>query len=143
MINAGVTFAETIPGQGTRWVRDITTYVKTDNLAYMEGSVRDVVRYIAFNLRKELDNRFTGRKSAPSTVSAVRDAAASLLEAYRSDDIIVDSTDPATGEVIRAYHNLKVTSSGDVISVNVGIFPVPGINFELIEIFLQLPTQSA
>jgi hypothetical protein len=143
LINAGVFFAETIPGQGTRWVRDLTTYVQSDNLAYMEGSVRDVVRYIAYNLRKELDDRFTGRKAAPTTVSAVRDTAASLLETYRSNDIIVDSTDPATGQTIRAYHNLSVTSSGDVININVGIFPVPGINFELIEIFLQLPTQAA
>jgi hypothetical protein len=73
----------------------------------------------------------------------VKDAAATYLELTRQDDIIVDSTDPTTGETVKAYHNLKVTSSGDTVRINVGIFPVPGINFQLNDIFLQLPTQSS
>lgn len=143
LIQNGAMFAETVPGQGTKWVRDLTTWVKDDNLAYSEGSVRDVVRHVAYNLRTGIDRRFTGRKATPATVAAIRDFAVSLLEVYRTDNIIVDSTDPATGAKIKAYHNIKVYSSGDVVSMNVGIFPVPGINFELTSIFLSLPTQSA
>lgn len=142
-IQNGVMFAETIPGQGTKWVRDMTTWVKDDNLAFSEGSVRDIVRYVAYNLRNAIDARFTGRKATPATISAVKDTACSLLEVYRQQNIIVDSTDPATGQTIRAYYGLKVFSDGDIIRLNVGIFPVPGINFELIDIFLSLPTQSA
>lgn len=143
LIKNGVMFAETIPGTGTKWVRDLTTWVRDDNLAYSEGSVRDVVRHVAYNLRTELDRRFTGRRATPATIGSVRDVAVALLETYRTDGIIVDSTDPATNVTIRAYHNLKVTSSGDVVRLNVGIFPVPGINFELTDIYLALPTQSA
>ena len=142
-IKAGILFVETIDGKGSRWVRDLTTHVLDDNLAYIEGSVRDAVRYIAFNLRETLVDRFTGIKATPTTVSNIRDAAVVFLELARQDNIIVDSTDPATGAVIRAWHNLKVTSSGDTVTLNVGIFPVPGINFQLNELFLQLPSQAA
>jgi len=143
MIINGVLFAERIDGVGTRWVRDLTTWVADDNLAYSEGSVRDAVRFVAFGLRTTLVERFTGKKAAPSTIANVKDAAATFLELTRQDDIIVDSTDPTTGETVKAYHNLKVTSSGDTVRINVGIFPVPGINFQLNDIFLQLPTQSS
>jgi hypothetical protein len=143
MIIAGVLYAETIEGKGTRWVRDLTTHVKDDNLAFMEGSVRDVVRFVAYELRETLVDRFTGKKAAPTTITNIRDTAVAVLELARQDNIIVDSTDPATGATVRAWHNLKVFSSGDVVTLNVGIFPVPGINFQLNEIFLQLPTQSA
>ena len=143
LIQAGVLFTETILGKGTRWVRDLTTHVKDDNLAFVEGSVRDSVRFVAFDLRDKLVARFTGKKAAPATLTNVRDAAVAILTLAREDNIIVDSTDPVTGATIRAYHNLKVYSSGDTMTLNVGIFPVPGINFQLNEIFLQLPTQSA
>ena len=143
MIINGLLFAETVDGVGTRWVRDLTTWVADDNLAYSEGSVRDAVRYVAYGLRTTLVERFTGKKAAPSTIANVKDAANTFLETARQDDIIVDSTDPVTGSTVKAYHNLKVTSSGDTVRINVGIFPVPGINFQLSDIFLQLPTQSS
>jgi hypothetical protein len=142
-IKSGILFAETIDGKGTRWVRDRTTHVKDENLAFVEGSIRDVVRFIAFGLREVLVDRFTGKKGAPTTITNIRDTAVGFLELARQDNIIVDSTDPATGSTVRAWHNLKVFSSGDVVTLNVGIFPVPGINFQLNELFLQLPTQSA
>jgi len=143
MIINGLLFAEVVDGVGTRWVRDLTTWVADDNLAYSEGSVRDAVRYVAYGLRTTLVERFTGKKAAPSTIANVKDAANTFLETARQDDIIVDSTDPVTGSTVKAYHNLKVTSSGDTVRINVGIFPVPGINFQLSDIFLQLPTQSS
>ena len=143
LINAGLLFAQTEDGVGTRWVRDLTTFVQTNNLAFTEGSVRDVVRYIAFNLRNVLVERFIGRKATPPSIQSFKDVAATFLEQARVDEIIVDSTDLATGETIRAWHNLQVFSSGDVVTLNVGIFPVVGINFILNNIFPQLPTQSA
>jgi len=143
MINAGVLFAETTDGVGTRWVRDLTTYVQSNNLAFSEGSVRDVVRYIAYNLRTLLVERFVGRRNTPATIQSFKDVAATFLETARSDEIIVDSTDLATGATVHAWHNLQVFSSGDVVTLNVGIYPVVGINFILNNIFLQLPTQSA
>jgi hypothetical protein len=143
LIQNGVLFTETIDGQGTRWVRDLTSWVVDDNLAYMEGSIRDAVRFVAYELRTGLVERFTGKKATPATISNVKEMAATILELQRTNNIIVDSTDPATGATVRAWHNLKVFSSGDTVRINVGIFPVPGINFQFSELFLQLPTQSA
>jgi hypothetical protein len=143
LVLAGALFAEVVPGLGVRWVRDLTTWVKDDNLAYSEGSVRSVVRFVAYELRTLLEDRYTGKKATPATIASVKDTAVTLLEGFRSDNIIVDSEDPATGVFVRAYHNLKVFTTGDILKLNVGIFPVPGINFQLTEIFLQLPTQSA
>lgn len=143
LIQNGVLFAETLDVGGTRWVRDLTTWVKDSNLAYSEGSVRDAVRYVAYGLRTALVDRFTGKKAKPATIGNVKDAASTYLETARQDYIIVDSTDIATGVTVKAYHNLKVFSSGDILRINVGIFPVPGINFQLTDIFLQLPTQAA
>ena len=143
MVINGILFVEPVEGQGFRWVRDITTHIKDNNLAKSEGSVRDIVRFIAFGLRKFLVDIYTGRKATPATVSSVKDDASTFLEQQRSDNLIVDSTDPATQAVIRAFHNLKVTSSGDTLTLNVGFFPAPGINFILNELFVQLAQQAA
>jgi hypothetical protein len=143
LVNAGVFFAQNVVGKGTRWNRDLTTWVKDDNLAYTDGSVRDVVRFIAYDFRTFLEDRFIGHKATPASISSIKSAATAKLELYRQDNLIVDSTDPATGVKVKAYHNLKVSSSGDVARVNVGIFPVPGLNFLLNDIYLSLPTQSA
>lgn len=143
LILNGVMFAETVAGQGTRWVRDLTTWIRDDNLALSEGSVRDAVRFVAYGLRVLIERRFTGRKATPATISSIKDAVSSQLEVYRTGNIIVDSTDPATGATIRAYYGLKVTSSGDIVTISVGFFPVPGINFELIDLAVSLASQSA
>lgn len=143
LIKAGCLFAEYVPGTGYRWVRDLTTYTASDNICLAEGSVRDAVRAVAYTLRTEIDNRFTGRKATPTTIASIRDLAVKVLEKFRGENVIVDSTDPVTGQTVKAYHNLKVYSEGDVARLVVSIFPVPGINFEISEIYLQTPSQAA
>lgn len=142
LIQAGVLFTESIKGKGIRWVRDITTHVQDDNLAYMEGSVRDVVRFVSYGLRTTLEDRFTGVKATPANAESIKDTATEYLELCRSQNIIVDSTD-ANGGTVKAFHNLRVKISGDIATIRVEIFPVVGINFQLNEIYLQLPTQAA
>ncbi len=143
MIIAGLLFAEKVEGSGVRWVRDITTCTSEESLAYTEGSVRDAVRFYAYGLRTFLVNRFTGKKGLPVTVAGVKDAVRDFSEVQRTNNVITDSADPATGELIYAYHNIKVTMSGDVITVRVGFFPVPGVNFILNDLYVQIPSQSA
>lgn len=142
LIQNGALFAEYIAGKGIRWVRDLTSYIQDDNLAYAEGSVRDVVRYTAYGLRTLLEDRFTGVKASPANATSIKEAAANYLELLRGQNIIVDSTD-STGKLVHAFHNLRVTISGDIARIRVEIFPAVGINFQLTEIFLQLPTQAA
>lgn len=143
LIRNGVLFTETIDGRGTRWVRDITTWVVDDNLAWSEGSVRDAVRYVSFDLRERLVERFTGRKAKPATINNVKEYAATILEEHRSQSIIVDGTDPSTGEFVRAWHNLKIYTDGDILRLTVGICPVLGINFQLNDLYLFQASQAA
>ena len=142
LIQNGCLFAEYKKGKGTRWVRDLTTWIKDDNLAFAEGSTRDVCRYVSYGLRTFLEDRFTGVKAKPANAAGIKLEASAYLELCRGENIIVDSTD-ANGNVILAYHNMRVNISGDVARVRVEVFPAVGINFQLTEIFLQLPTQSA
>ena len=143
LIQAGVLFAETIGGKGTRWVRDLTTFVQNDNLAFTEGSVRDCVRSYLFGLRESLAAGFIGRKAKPATIENVKNVVTGYSEQRRADGVIVDSKDLATGATIKAYHNVRVTSTADRVSVVVGIFPVPGINFITPDVYVRIPSQSA
>lgn len=142
LIAAGILFAESIRGKGTRFVRDLTSYVQDDNLAYAEGSVRDVVRYVSYGLRTLLEDRFTGVKATPTNAQGLKDTSSEFLELMRSNNIIVDSTDD-DGNFVKAFHNLRVSISGDIATIRVGVFPVVGINFQLNDIYLQLPSQAA
>ena len=143
LIANGVLFAQYINGKGLRWERDLTTWIKDDNLAYAEGSVRDVCRYVSYGLRTYLEDKFTGVKAKPANAGSIKQETAAYLELCRGENIIVDSTDATTGEVIHAYHNIRVTISGDVATLRVEVFPAVGINFTLTTIYLRLPTQSA
>lgn len=143
LILNGCLFAEFVPGQGYRWVRDLTTYIKSDNLAFAEGSVRDIVRQVVYILRTSIDRKFTGRKATPANIGAIKDFAKSILETLRTLEYIVDSTDVVTGAVTRAYNNLTVASDGDIVRLNVCIRPCPGINFTLDTIFVKIPSQVA
>ncbi len=153
-IKGGILFAEFIEGTGYRWVRDLTTWTRDDNLAFSEGSVRDEVRFISYGLRTFLENRYTGVKAGSSqaasstqpkptaNAASIKDSVAEYLEGLRSENIIVDSTD-ASGNLVNAYNKIRVNISGDIARIRVECFPGVGINFQLTEIFLQLPTQSA
>lgn len=143
LILNGALFAVEVPGKGFRWVRDLTTYIKDDNICWAEGSVRDLVRRVVYGLRTQIEEKFTGRKGTPTTIGAIHDFAATVLEQFRTDEFIVDSTDPVTGVTVRAYYGLKVTAEGDVVRLSAGFFPVPGINFQLNDLFVAVPTQSA
>jgi hypothetical protein len=154
LIEGGVLFLEDAEEKGVRWVRDLTTWTRDDNLAYSEGSVRDVVRFYTYGLRTFLEDRFTGIKQGSAiaasaayprpvaSAASIKEAVAEYSESVKSENIIVDSEDDA-GNLVNAYHNIRVTISGDIARIRVGIFPAVGINFQLTEIFLQLPTQSA
>jgi hypothetical protein len=142
MIGGGILFAEYVKGKGTRFVRDITTHIQDDNLAYMEGSVRDCVRYIAYGLRTVLEDRYTGVKATPANASGIKQTAATWLDAANAENICVSSLNDK-GVLVPGYENLRVTVSGDIATIKVQVYPAVGINFQLNDIYLQLPRQAA
>lgn len=144
LIAGGVMFAEEAPA-GIRWVRDITTYIKNDNICYMDGNTRDAVRYLAYDLRQSIEDQFTGLKATPATVGSVRDFVSAKMNYYRETlNIIVNSLDPETQtKTLPGYRNLRVFVEGNVATIRIEIFPVTGIVFELNDITLQLPRITA
>jgi hypothetical protein len=142
LANGGM-FAEEV-ATGIRWVRDITSYVVDDNIAFMDGNTRDVVRFVAYDLRDYLENRFTGEKATPATVASIREATAAKMAEYLTDNIIVESLDPETeSTLIPGFRRLVVRIAGNVATVRVEIFPATGIVHILNDIFLQLPVLAA
>jgi hypothetical protein len=143
LIQAGLLFAFTDDRGATRWVRDLTSWIGDNNAAYSEGSIRDAIRYVVYNLRKTLVDRYTGRKATPTNIRGAKSTAITFLEICRNSNIIVDSVDPATGAPLKAYRNIKIVTSGDVMTFSVCITPVPGINFVINDISLALASQAA
>lgn len=143
LIEGGVMFAEQVTG-GFRWVRDLTTHLQDDNVVFTGGSTRDAVRYVAYDLRTFLEDRFTGTKATPATVTAIKTSAAAKLSTYVTEEILVESLDPETqSQTLPGYRNLRVTISGNVASLFVEIFPVTSVDFQLITINVSLPTLAA
>ena len=142
MIANGILFGEFVQGKGYRFVRDLTTYVQDDNLAYSEGSVRDAVRFIAYGLRTTLEDRFTGVKATPANAASIKDTAVAYLDAANAENVIVTSLNE-DNQIVPGYEKLRVTISGDIATVKVQIYPAVGINFQLNDIYLQLPRQAA
>jgi hypothetical protein len=136
LLEKGLLFMEQTD-QGFRWVRDMTTWAKDDNPAFMEGSVRDAVRYISYDFRKTLEDRFTGLKATPVSISDIRNFAATKLNKYNDDNIIVASLDENDVLVRRGWRKLRVFFSDGVVTVRVEIYPVQGITFQAIDITLQ------
>ena len=142
LANGGM-FAEAKNG-GIRWVRDLTTHIKDDNIAFIDGNTRDAARFVSFDLRDFLENRFTGLKATPATAASIREAVADKMREYLTANIIVESLDPETGRtLIPGFRRLRVFIEGNVATVRVEIFLVTGIVFILNDIYLQLPRLAA
>lgn len=142
LANGGL-FAEAVAG-GVRWVRDLTTHIKDDNIAFIDGNTRDATRFVAYDLRTFLEDRFTGLKAKPATVASIRESTAAKLAEYLTSNIIVESLDPETqSTIIPGFRRLRVFIEGNVATVRVEIFVVTGIVFILNDIYLQLPRLAA
>lgn len=143
MLKNGVLFSEKV-SNGFRIVRNLSTFIQNDNLAFTDRNVNYELNYIAYDLRTFIENTFVGTKAIPATAVNMKDAVISKLTIYRDDlEIITKSNDPVTGQEIDAFRDLKVTISGDIATIRFEIFPTMGINFMTFEIFAQLPVISA
>ena len=142
LLLSGILFAEPVRGKGFRIVRNLSTYTQTDNVAYTDRNVNEVLNYISYDIRTFIEERFTGVKATPATATSIKESLIAKLSSYRDQDIIVDSTDLVTGQRINAFRHVRVTISGDIATIRFELFPVIGINYETIEIFAQLPVIS-
>lgn len=143
LIQAGVMFAEQTPAGVIRWVRDITTYITDDNIVFMDGNMREEVRFMAYDLRTGLEDTFTGLKAKPANVASMREYVAAKMAIYKTNNLITPSLDENGVLVPDGFRKLRVFIDGNVATIRVEIYPVAGIVFELNDIILQLPRLAA
>lgn len=116
LINSGLCMVETVPNRGWRWLRNVTTYLIDNNLAYTEGSVNEAVNYAVYNLRQSLE-AIVGQKGFAGTVTAAEGIAISIL-----GQLVIET-------VITSYRNLDIVLEDDVMTIDVEVAPVIPVNF--------------
>jgi hypothetical protein len=116
MIQAGLCFMETVEGVGRRVVRNVTTHLSSNNIAYCEGSVNEAVNYIVFNFRTNMEWG-VGKRGFAGTVTAAKGLAVNTLGLLQDGGPLV------------AYRSLNIELVVDVLEVSVEVAPVVPINF--------------
>ena len=115
MIQLGLCFMES-HRTGTRVVRNITTYLQDNNLAFTEASVNEAANFAVFNLRNSLDET-VGKKGFAGTLAATRGAAVAILNIMQSEGVIV------------RWQALTIELQADTLVVAVEIAPIIPVNF--------------
>lgn len=138
-IDNGLSHFEVPPSGGVRLVLHNTTYSKDANFVYNRAHVLEAAHNVAYNLRVQLESTFTGTKSKTGTAQSIRNYVINSLETFLTSNIIV-GTDDNDG---LGWSNLTVTISGSTASIDVTIWPVQGIDFQLISITLDNIRQTA
>jgi len=130
LIQAGLIFTENVEGVGRRVVRNITTHLSSNNLAFIEGSVNEAVNFAVFNFRTNLEFA-VGKRGFSGTINATKGIAIGTL------GLLVDE-----GTLV-AYRSLDIELIVDVMEVSVEIAPVLPINFVKTVAHLVTIRQSA
>jgi hypothetical protein len=130
MIQAGLLLLESIDGVGRRVIRNITTHLSSNNIAFTEASVNQAVDYSSFQFRTAMELS-VGKKGFAGTINAAKSVAIGTL------GLLVDSA------ILVAYRSLTIDLIVDVMEVGVEIAPVIPINFVKSTIHLVTIRQSA
>lgn len=125
----GVMLVTLVQGRGFQIEKGITTYTKSNNDAFIEETVVQCWKLIAYTWRTNLENRYTGRPMDVGQIKTVKPFSATILNGLRDQGVITDSV--VNGVQTPGYSNLQVTATGDVLSVSGQVSPTSGINFIL------------
>lgn len=136
---AGVTPLEAPQSGGIRVVVHNTTYSKDASFVFNRVHVLDAANYVAYNLRKALEDNFVGDKAKTGSAETIRNFVIGEMKQFLDDEIIVgDDTNGGLG-----YKNLTVSINGNVATIDITITPVQGIDFILARITLDNIRQTA
>jgi hypothetical protein len=130
MIQAGLVFAEVVEGVGRRVVRNVTTHLSSNNIAFTEGSVNEAVNISVFNFRTNLEFA-VGKPGFSGTINASQGIAIATL------GLLVDAG------TITQYRSLDIELIVDVLEVSVELSPVIPINFVKSTVHLVTIQQAA
>jgi hypothetical protein len=115
---------------GIRNVRNVTTWVTDNNLAFVEASVNEAANFAVFNLRNSLEFA-VGEPGFAGTVESVKNTARQLLNTLVEEQTIV------------AWQSLTVSLNGDVLTVSVEISPPIPVNFIPVTVYLTAASFTA
>lgn len=130
MIQAGICFGETIDGTGHRWVRNVTSYLISNNLAFCEGSVNEAVNYSVYTFRGNMEMA-VGKKGFQGTINAAKGVAVTTLDLLVAEEILV------------THRSLAIELSADVMEIECELAPIIPINFVKNAIHLVVIGQTA
>jgi hypothetical protein len=130
LITAGALIAQRIDGIGIRWVRNVTTYLADNNLAFVEGSTNASVNFVAYTMRNTLEFA-VGRPGFAGTQNAIKSVATTSLKLLVQAGIIAN------------FFGVTVTPNNDVFAVSFSVAPALPINFIPITINLVSPQAAA
>jgi hypothetical protein len=116
LIQAGLAMIEKVPNKGFRWLRNVTTHLIDNNLAYIEASVNEAVNYAVYNFRQSLEVMI-GKKGFAGTVTATVSISVGVLGQLINVGAITN------------WQNLTVELNNDVMTIDVEIAPVIPVNF--------------
>lgn len=124
MLAAGAWMFERIDNVGVRNVRNLTTHLSSNNIAYIEASANEAVNEATYRLRTELE-QFVGGKGFAGKSNDVREQARTILNTLVEEDTLA------------AWASLQVTINNDAFEVSVAMAPVIPTNFVHINVHLM------
>lgn len=130
MIQAGLCFMENVEGVGRRFVRNVTTHLSTNNIAFTEGSVNAAVNFATFEFRTSLESA-VGKRGFAGTINATKGVAVNELGLLQSAGVLVQ------------WRALSLELVVDVLEVSVELAPIIPINFVKSTIHLVTVRQIA
>ena len=130
LLRLGVTFPRKRQ-TGISWVRSITSYRASVNLALQEMSAKDSTNECTRNLREFLDALVTGTTSVDLPLDAIKRDAESYMIDLRTARMCTD------------FDNLTVAEDGDTVLVDLDLVPVLPRNFTKIGIHVALSRTAA
>jgi len=133
MIEAGVLCFEQTESGASRVLLGNTTYGLDQSFVWNRESVVQAVGYVAYDLRTNLEQAFTGNKAKTGTAAAIANFVKARMTKYLNADITVG--DDLNGGL--GYRELSVAIDGNVAAININITPVQGIDFILPTIYVS------
>lgn len=116
LIQSGLCFMERVDGRGQRFVRNVTTWLKSNNLAFIEGSVNQAVNFASYEFRTGMEIA-VGQPGFAGTLTAAKTTALAKLDGL------------VARRAITNYRGLQFDLSADVLDVTAEIAPIIPINF--------------
>ena len=130
IINSGLHVIDRVRNIGFRWLRGVTTHLANDNPAYVEASVNEAVNRFVKSFREALEAA-VGRRGFAGTINAAMSIAIQAADA-----------EIASG-AITSWRNIQIDLTSDVMTVDIEISPVEGVNFVLCNVHLVTSTFAA